>query len=254
MSVRLIIEYDGRAFKGWARQPGHRTVQEEVEKAIEIVAGEPATLTVAGRTDAGVHAWGQVASYAGEPVPVRSFNALLPDDVTVLAADAVEDEFDARDDAVSRMYCYRVWTRQARPALLRGRAWHWSWDFDRALLDACAELLVGAHDFEAFTLSDQPYKTYRRTIARTKWVQRPGGLLEFWIEGDSFTRRMTRTLVAYQLETVRGLHTLDEFERLLAGAKRADAGHTAPAEGLYLASVGYPAPLPAAVEFGRAPG
>lgn len=250
MISRLVIEYDGGGFKGWAKQPGQRTVQAELEHVLAIVRREPTKLTVAGRTDAGVHAWGQVASYDGEPVPLRSLNALLPDEISVLACDAAGEGFDARGDAVSRTYCYRVWTRAARPALLRGRVWHWSWPYEFATLEACAAAITGTHDFEAFTLSDQPYKSYRRTVSRAQWFERDGGLLEFWIEGESFTRRMVRTLVAYQLETLRGLHTFDDLGRLLDGGHRRDAGNTGPPEGLYLASVGYQPPIPATHPFG----
>src|SRR4051794_36054480 len=113
---RLDIEYDGTAFAGWAKQPAHRTVQDELERALAVVLRAPVTLTVAGRTDRGVHARGQVASYAGEPAPVRSLNALLDDDVAVLASTRAADGFDARGDARSRSYCYRVLHRRGGPA------------------------------------------------------------------------------------------------------------------------------------------
>lgn len=248
---RLVVEYDGAEFRGWARQPGERTVQEELERVLEVLLRRPVKLTVAGRTDAGVHAWGQVASYEGEPVPVRSLNALLPDDVAVLSCEAAPVGFNARFDATSRTYCYRVWTCEARPVLLRRQVWHWAWPLDRAMLDQCAAAIAGEHDYRAFTLGKQPYKSYRRTIVRSHWVDRPGGALEYWIEGDSFTRRMVRSLVAYQLEIARGLHTCDDLRRLLEGAPRAAGGGTAPANGLFLAAVGYDPPIPGTIEFGR---
>ena len=113
-TARLDIEYDGTAFAGWARQPGRRTVQGELERALAVLLPQPVALTVAGRTDRGVHAWGQVASYEGEPVPITSLNALLPDDVAALACAPAPDGFDARRDARSRTYCYRVLNRRAR--------------------------------------------------------------------------------------------------------------------------------------------
>ncbi|MGH2905416.1 MAG: tRNA pseudouridine(38-40) synthase TruA [Solirubrobacterales bacterium] len=238
MATRLLIEYDGTDFRGWAKQPGQRTVQEELEKALATARREPTTVTVAGRTDAGVHAWGQVASHPGAPAPTRSLNALLPNDVTVLESEEVADGFDARSDATSRTYCYRVWNRHQRPALLRGRVLWFSQQIDRALLDECSALLLGAHDFEAFTLSDQKYVSYGRTIARAEWVTRER-LLEFWIEGDAFTRRMVRGLVGYQLDVAHGVYSLDDFARLLEGAPRSEGGKTAPACGLYLAAVGF---------------
>ena len=152
MTSRLLLEYDGGGFAGWARQPGERTVQEEVERALAVVLRvDEVRLTVAGRTDAGVHAWGQVASYDGEAVPVRALNALLPDDVGALECVRAPDGFDARQDATSRAYCYRVLARSARSALERGRALHWPYAVDLELLRECAAALVGVHDFTAFT-------------------------------------------------------------------------------------------------------
>src|SRR5437588_5885748 len=117
MTSRLVLEYDGTGFAGWARQPGQRTVQEEVERALSVVLRGPVSVTVAGRTDAGVHALGQVCSYEGDPAAVASLNALLPRDVAALECDAAADGFDARRDATSRDYCYRVLARRVRPAL-----------------------------------------------------------------------------------------------------------------------------------------
>ena len=238
MKSKLTIEYDGTGFRGWAKQPGQRTVQEELERALAVVRREETKLTVAGRTDAGVHAWAQIASHTGAPAPAHRLNALLPDDVTVLASEQAEDDFDARADATSRTYCYRVWNRRERPALLRNRVLHYSWEVDPDLLAAAATALLGERDFRAFTLSDEPYHSYRRTIARAEWIQRER-LLEFWISGDSFTRRMVRSLVSYQLDVARGTRSLEEFTRLLGGAARSEGGATAPACGLYLANVGY---------------
>lgn len=241
MAAKLTIEYDGGHFKGWARQPGQRTVQEELERALATVRREPTKLNVAGRTDAGVHAWGQVASHPGEPAQARSLNAVLPDDVTVLASEAAGEDFDARSDARSRTYCYRIWNRRERPALLRGKVLWDSHRLDDALLDQSAELLLGVHDFEAFTLSQQPYEHYRRNILRAEWIRRER-LTEFWIEGETFTRRMVRGLVGFQLDVARGARELGDLARLLEGAPRAEGGKTAPAHGLYLASVRFDEP------------
>jgi tRNA pseudouridine38-40 synthase len=185
-----------------------------------------------------VHAWAQVASHPGEPANVRSINALLPEDISVLSSELAADDFDARADATSRTYCYRVWNHRERPALLRGRVLWCAYRLDPALLAACTELLVGQHDFEAFTLSQQPYEHYRRTVRRAEWVQGER-LLEFWIEGDKFTRRMVRGLVAFQIDVARGARGIGDFARLLDGAPRSEGGGTAPAHGLYLASVGF---------------
>ncbi len=238
MTAKLTIEYDGTAFKGWATQPGRRTVQEELEKALAVVRREPTRLTVAGRTDAGVHALGQVASHAGAAASARSINALLPADVSVVSSEAAADDFDARRDARSRTYLYRVWTRRSRPALQRDRVLWWGFRHDPDLLDRCAEMLAGEHDFRAFTLSDEPYHSYRRTIERARWIRREDEL-EFWISADSFTRRMVRSLVSFQLDVAQGRQDIERFGTLLVGAPRGEGGGTADACGLYLASVKY---------------
>jgi tRNA pseudouridine38-40 synthase len=238
----LELEYDGTGFAGWARQPGARTVQREVERALEVVlraapGGLP--LTVAGRTDAGVHAWGQVASYPGSVARVRGLNALLPDDVTVLTCSEAPDGFDARRDATSRAYCYRVLARPAPSPLLRGRALHWPWSIDFDTLDACAPALVGVHDFTAFTPTETEHVRFQREVFSAYWRRLGGGLLEFWIEADAFMRHMNRVLVGTMLEVAGGRREVADFVSLLAGAQRSEAGRTAPAHGLYLAGVGY---------------
>ena len=239
MSVaRLDIEYDGTDFAGWARQPGHRTVQGELERALAVLLPEPVALTVAGRTDRGVHAWGQVASYEGEPASVRSLNALLDGDVAVLASARAADGFDARGDARSRSYCYRVLQRRERSVFERGRALWWPHRLDRDALHACAALLPGTHDFTAFTPTETDHVRFSRDVLGARWEER-GDLLEFWIEADTFMRHMNRALVGTMLEVAGGRRSVENFAALLEGRPRADAGPTAPPHGLYLASVAY---------------
>ena len=237
--TKLVLEYDGREFAGWARQPGRRTVQEELERALAVVLRAPEVpLTVAGRTDAGVHAWGQVASYDGPPARPGSLNALLPDDVAVLRSEAVAPGFSARHDATSRAYCYRVLARRERGAFERGRALHWPHPLDRAALDACAAALVGTHDFTAFTPTETEHVRFERDVRFAAW-RADGKLLSFWIEADAFMRNMNRVLVGTMLEVAGGRRSVEDFLALLDGAPRARAGKTAPPEGLYLAGVGY---------------
>ncbi|HLB22334.1 MAG TPA: tRNA pseudouridine(38-40) synthase TruA [Solirubrobacteraceae bacterium] len=244
MVTKLTLEYDGAGFAGWSRQPDLRTVQGEVERALHTVLGElggdgqPLTLTVAGRTDRGVHAWGQVASYAHEAVDPLRLNGLLDEDVAVLLAEPAPDGFDARRDARSRTYCYRVLARRARSVFMRNSAFWWTGQLDCEALDRCASLLLGKHDFTAFTPSETEHGWFRCDVLRAEWIG-DGEELEFWIEADMFLRHMNRVLVGTMLEVAAGQMKLAQFESLLDGGSRADAGRTAPAHGLALASVPY---------------
>jgi tRNA pseudouridine38-40 synthase len=236
LTARLRLEYDGTEFAGWATQPGLRTVQETVESALVTVLRREVTLTVAGRTDRGVHARGQVASHDGDPAPIRNLNALLPPDVAVLASEAAPDGFDARRDARSRTYRYRIHTRSAPSPFEQNRALWWPRPLDRAALDACAAALPGTHDFTAFTPTETDHVRFERDVMRAEWVDEPGDVLALWIEADTFMRHMVRVLVGTMLEGTRP----DRFAELLEGRPRSAAGATAPAHGLYLESVAYP--------------
>ena len=244
MKTKLTIEYDGSGFAGWARQPGERSVQEELEGAIQRILGErgtdgrPLKLTVAGRTDRGVHAWGQVASYAHEALDPARLNGLIGPDVAVLASEPVVDSFDARRDARSRTYCYRVLASRTRRVFERERAYWWTGPVDREALERCAAALVGQHDFTAFTPSETEHKWFRCRIATAEW-RTEGDLLEFWIEADMFLRHMNRVLVGTMLDVARGWMAFEDFAALLEGRPRSLAGRTAPAHGLALASVSY---------------
>jgi tRNA pseudouridine38-40 synthase len=247
--IRLTIAYDGAPFAGWAAQPGLRTVQAELESVLDTVLQVPARLMVAGRTDAGVHAWGQVASFAmdGDPQEglARRMNSMLPQEIAVLAAEPAPDGFDARRDARSRTYCYWVIAGPVRNPLHVGRAFWWPYPAETDALDECASLLLGTHDFTAFTPTQTEHVRFGRDIFRSEWLAHPlgepfpGRLLEFWIEADAFMRHMVRVLVGTMLEVAAGRRSLEDFESLLRGVPRDRAGETAPAHGLYLASVRY---------------
>jgi tRNA pseudouridine38-40 synthase len=242
-SFRLDIEYDGSGFSGWARQFGKRTVQAELETALETVLREPVALTVAGRTDSGVHAWGQVASFAtSAEVPgdiKRRLNGITPHDIAVTAAEVAPPGFDARGDAISRSYCYRLFSRRPSSPFERGRALWWPHRINREGLDACAAALLGRHDFTAFTPTQTEHVHFRRQIRAAAWETRPGDVLVFRITADAFMRNMVRILVGTMLEVASSRRSVESFVALLSGAARPEAGETAPAHGLYLESVAY---------------
>jgi tRNA pseudouridine38-40 synthase len=241
-TVRLDIEYDGAGFRGWARQPGLRTVQGEVETALATVLREPIELTVAGRTDTGVHALGQVASFETGAQPpedlMRRLNGLAPDDMAVVEASIVADGFNARHDARSRSYRYRLLARSSPSPFELGKALWWPHQVDREALEACAAALVGTHDFTAFTPTQTDHVRFDRDILSASWTGE-GDILSFRITADAFMRNMVRVLVGTQLEVASGRRSVASFRELLQGAPRTAAGDTAPPHGLYLESVSY---------------
>jgi tRNA pseudouridine38-40 synthase len=215
-------------------------VQAELERALgTVLRRQSVSLTVAGRTDAGVHAWGQVASHDGDPAPVRALNALLPDDLAVIESRVAAPGFDARREATSRTYCYRIINRPARSPHEHRRALHWPRTLDIDVLQACGRALAGTHDFTAFTPTETDHVRFSRDVLLARWCPRPSGVLEFWIEADSFMRHMNRVLVGTMLEVAGSRRSLGAFIELLEGRARGEAGPTAPPWGLYLAGAGY---------------
>lgn len=243
MKFAGLVEYDGAEFAGWAAQPGLRTVEGTLTDALATVLRQPIKLAVAGRTDAGVHASGQVVSFEAATDLSPSLvsykaTAVLPKDLALRRCVAVDDDFDARRDARSRSYEYRVVNDEIRSPLERHRASYVARKLDSGLLERSAGLVLGAHDFRAFTPSRTYHVRFERIVSESRWTG-SGELLAYRITADSFLYGMVRALVGTMLEVAGGKREMEDFERLLSGGERGEAGPASPSKGLTLVGVGY---------------
>ncbi len=244
-NFRLVLEYDGTDFAGWQTQrAGERTVQDAPAAALEHVTGQRCAVMGAGRTDAGVHAEGQVASvrvdtHLDAPTLLRALNAALPRDVAVRDAAVVPDAFHARRDARVKLYAYRVWNAPVRSPLRERRALWVPVALDVAAMRAAAESLVGTHDFASFRATGSPVRSTVRCLTRAAIEGEAGGALCCAFEGPGFLRHMVRNLVGTLLEVGRGRRPPAWIPALLAARDRSQAGPTAPPHGLTLVHVGY---------------
>ena len=243
-TFRLTLEYDGADFEGWQVQPRRRTVQGELEKALRRVTGKRCAVTGAGRTDAGVHAAGQVASIAlatrlAPDALLRALNALLPKDVAVRELVPAPARFHARRDARSKLYRYAIWNAPVRSPLRARSHWNVRAPLDLAAMRAAAAQLVGTRDFAALRASGGSARTSVRTLERVTIAGKSGGEVALEFEGSGFLRHMVRNAVGTLVEVGRGRRTPESLAALLAAGDRRGAGPTAPARGLVLLAVRY---------------
>jgi len=244
-NFRFTLEYDGADFAGWQTQAGdQRSVQDVFETAIEQVTGTRCRVAGSSRTDAGVHALGQVASAQIETrlapaVLLRALNHSLPPDVVVFAAERAADDFHARYSAIGKLYCYRVWNAPQRSPLRAART-HWvPRELGVSAMARAAEAFVGRHDFAALQAAGSEVESTLRTLKRLDVEREPSGEIVFRVEGDGFLRHMVRNLVGTLLEVGTGQRAVESIAELLACGDRRRAGPTAPARALTLVQVFY---------------
>jgi tRNA pseudouridine38-40 synthase len=240
-NFKLLLEYDGTNFVGWQRQDNGRSVQGEIERVLSQVLQEGVSVIGAGRTDAGVHARGQVANFRSEtklcPNDILGgFNALLPDDVVVYDVEEVPVEFHARYSARERAYSYTISRRPI--AVMRNYAWFVKYRLDMSLMQMAAEMIVGEHDFESFCKTASAVDHHRCTVSVSRWDD-DGAFLQYEIRANRFLHGMVRALVGSMVDVGRGYRTVEEFRAIIGAKDRTEAGMAAPARGLCLESVAY---------------
>jgi len=242
-TLKVTLEYDGTAYAGWQRQPGQPTIQEAVETAVRSITQTDISVIAAGRTDAGVHALGQVVSFKSDkPLSpdewLRALNATLPDDISIRFVEQAPDDFHARYSAVKKLYAYRILHRPSRSALERTRAWHIYGKLDLNAMREAAGHLVGKHDFSSFQGHPTDVENPVCDLQRLEIIA-DQDMVRIEIEADRFLKQMVRAMVGTLVETGQEKRQPEEIKRILEAKDRRAAGYTAPAHGLYLVSVTY---------------
>ena len=242
--IKLIIEYDGTAYVGWQRQKNGPTVQAAIERILGLMTGEPVSLHGAGRTDAGVHALGQVAHFSTSKdldpaVYKQALNKLLPDDIVIREALEVKPDFHARYSAAGKTYRYLILNRRTPSAFTRNQVWHYPRELDLAAMAECLRMIEGKHDFSSFRNTGSNTRSPVRTVLKQGIERNEDGLITITLSADGFLRQMVRNIVGTLVEAGRGKITPADFKEILAARDRSKAGPTAPPQGLYLVEVDY---------------
>jgi len=243
-NIKLLIEYDGTNYLGWQVQPKGPTIQGMLGDKIKLLTGESIQLFGSGRTDAGVHALGQVAHFKTQSrmdlcSMQRALNSLLPRDIVIQKIEEVEEGFHARKHAKSKIYEYRILNRSLRSAFHRGYVWHIPQKLDLMEMKKATQGLIGEHDFSAFRTVGSSTRTTVRRVIQSEWKRGRGGLIRFEIEANGFLKQMVRSIVGTLVEVGKGKINPEEFQKILTSKDRKKAGPTAPAHGLFLKEVKY---------------
>ena len=243
-NIKLLIEYDGTNYLGWQMQPGSPTLQGKIEEKLSLLTGEAIHLVGSGRTDAGAHAFGQVANFKTQskmdPGSIqRALNSLLPPDIVIRKVKEADETFNARRSARSKVYEYRILNRPLRSAFHLRYAWHLSQKLDFEGMRRAARNLVGEHDFSSFRSVGSPTRTTVRKVIRAEWRKSRDGLIHFEIEANGFLKQMVRAIVGTLVDVGRGKINAEEFRGIIDAKDRKMAGATAPAHGLFLKEVKY---------------